>query len=233
MIESVNKAHPDQFVNCFIAEQNLAGVSTGVGKRGRIPFCATFATFFTRAADQIRMGAISQANVKFVGSHCGVSIGDDGPSQMGLEDIALFRAVPGTTVLYPSDAVSCEKATELAANTHGMFFIRTNRPATTVYYDNNTKFEVGKSKVLKKSDNDKITVVGGGVTLDEGKLSPIDLLAMKAAEILAADKINIRVVDIFSVKPIDKETLVKAAKETNNLVLTVEDHYMEGGIHGK
>jgi transketolase len=224
MIESVNKAHPDQFVNCFIAEQNLVGVSTGVGKRGRIPFCATFATFFTRAADQIRMGAISQANVKFVGSHCGVAIGDDGPSQMGLEDLALFRAVPGCTVLYPSDAVSCEKATEIAANTHGMFFIRTNRSATTVQYDNKEKFEIGKSKVLKKSDHDKLTIVGGGVTVDE---------AMKAAVLLAEDKINVRVVDIFSVKPIDSETLLKCAKESNNTILTVEDHYKEGGIHGK
>jgi transketolase len=124
----LQEAHPEQFIDCFIAEQNLVGVSLGVGCRGRIPFCATFSAFLSRAYDQIRMAAVSQANIKFVGSHCGVSIGPDGPSQMGLEDIAMMRAVPEMTILYPSDPVSAQRATELAANHKGMFFLRVSRP---------------------------------------------------------------------------------------------------------
>lgn len=222
MLQLLKDARPDQFIDCFIAEQNLVGVSIGAGVRGRIPFCSTFATFFTRAFDFIRMGAISQCNVKFVGSHCGVSIGPDGPSQMGLEDIAMFRSVPGCVVLYPSDAVSCYHATTLAANHKGMVFIRTNRPDTTIFYDNEESFEIGKSKVAISSDSDKLTIVGAGVTFE---------FAIEATEKLKAEGVNVRVVDIFSVKPIDKDLLLKCASETNNTILVAEDHYPEGGIY--
>lgn len=144
------KKYPDQYVECFIAEQNMVGVGIGLGCRARaIPFVSTFAAFLTRAADQIRMGAVSFANIKYCGSHCGISIGEDGPSQMALEDLALFRAIPGCVVLYPSDAVSTEFATELVSNTQGIAFIRTGRPALPVVYENNEKFEIGKAKVIQ------------------------------------------------------------------------------------
>lgn len=213
---------PNQFIDCFIAEQNMVGVSIGAGTRGRIPFCSTFATFFTRAFDHIRMGAISKCNVKFVGSHCGVSIGEDGPSQMGLEDIAMFRTVPGCVVLYPSDAVSAFHATTLAANHHGMVFIRTSRPDAETVYASDESFKIGESKVHKSSDSDKITLVGAGVTFTA---------ACEAAETLKGEGINVRVVDIFCVKPIDKDTLLKSAEQTGNQILVVEDHYPEGGIY--
>lgn len=221
MLQLLKDAKPDQFIDCFIAEQNLVGVSIGAGVRGRIPFCSTFATFFTRAFDFIRMGAISQCNVKFVGSHCGVSIGADGPSQMGLEDIAMFRTVPGCVVFYPSDAVSTYHATTLAANHKGMVFIRTSRPDTKVFYANTEKFEIGKSKVALSSKTDKLTIVAAGITFE---------CAMEAAERLKKDKIHVRVVDMFCIKPVDKDTLLKSAEQTHNTILTVEDHYPEGGI---
>lgn len=221
MLCYLKDSHPDQFIDCFIAEQNMVGVSIGVGVRGRIPFCSTFATFFTRAFDHIRMGAISQCNVKFVGSHCGVSIGGDGPSQMGLEDIAMFRTVPHCVVLYPSDSVSTFHATTLAANHKGMVFIRTGRPGAKTFYKKDEEFKIGGSKIAISSDSDKITIVGAGVTFEA---------ACEASEILKGEGINVRVVDIFSVKPIDKETLVKSADESNNTILVVEDHYPEGGI---
>lgn len=215
-------AHPDRFVECFIAEQNMVGVAIGCATRDRtVAFCSTFACFLSRAYDQIRMGAISQTNVNFCGSHVGVSIGEDGPSQMALEDIAMFRAIPGATVFYPSDATSCERAVELAANTKGVCFIRSSRPATPVIYDANENFQIGKAKVTVKSGSDQVTVVAGGITLYH---------AMLAAESLKAAGINIRVVDVFTVKPIDQETLVACAKATSGRVLTVEDHYPEGGI---
>ena len=222
MLQGLKDVKPDQFIDCFIAEQNLVGVSIGAGVRGRIPFCGTFATFFTRAFDFIRMGAISQCNVKFVGSHCGVSIGADGPSQMGLEDIAMFRSVPGCVVLYPSDAVSTYHATTIAANHKGMVFIRTNRPETRVFYGNDETFEIGQSKLALSSDSDKLTIVGAGITFDH---------SLDAAEQLKSEGTNVRVVDLFCVKPIDKELLVKNAKETNGTILVVEDHYAEGGLY--
>jgi transketolase len=215
------KKHPEQYVECFIAEQNMAGVGIGLGCRERaIPYASTFAAFLTRAADQIRMGAVSFANIKFCGSHCGISIGEDGPSQMALEDLAIFRAVPGCVVLYPSDAVSTENAVELVSNTHGIAFIRTGRPALSVIYDNNEKFEIGKAKVVKQSPKDKVVVVGGGITLSE---------AVKAYEELAKEGISITVIDLFSVQPIDRETLLTYAKRVGRVV-TVEDHYEPGGI---
>lgn len=222
MLQGLKDEKPDQFIDCFIAEQNLVGVSIGAGVRGRIPFCSTFATFFTRAFDFIRMGAISQCNVKFVGSHCGVSIGADGPSQMGLEDIAMFRSVPNCVVLYPSDAVSTLHATTLAANHKGMVFIRTGRPDQKVFYEGTETFKIGEGKVAVSSDSDKLTIAGAGVTFE---------FAVEAAEKLKAEGINVRVIDLFSIKPIDQGLLLKNAAETNNTILTVEDHYIEGGIH--
>lgn len=167
------------------------------------------------------MGAISQTNVNFVGSHCGVSIGEDGPSQMGLEDIAMFRAIPGSTIFYPSDAVSTERAVELAANTKGICFIRTSRPATAVLYKNDEPLVIGKAKVIKSSTNDQVLVIGAGVTLHE---------AVKAADELAKVGINIRVIDPFTIKPIDAQTIIKNAKEVGGSIVTVEDHYSQGGL---
>ncbi|XP_021922518.1 transketolase-like protein 2 isoform X2 [Zootermopsis nevadensis] len=220
--DRLKKAFPERFIECFIAEQNLVGVAIGATCRNRtIAFVSTFATFFTRAFDQIRMGAISQTNVNFVGSHCGVSIGEDGPSQMGLEDIALFRSIPGSTVFYPSDAVSTERAVELAANTKGICFIRTSRPNTAILYKNDEVLQIGKAKVLKKTENDKVLVIGAGVTLHE---------AITAANELAKASINVRVLDPFTVKPIDSETIIANAKECGGRILTVEDHYPQGGL---
>lgn len=177
--EKLLKAHPDQFIECFIAEQNLVGVAVGAQCRDRtIPFTSTFAAFFTRATDQIRMAAVSFANLKCVGSHVGVSIGEDGPSQMALEDLAIFRTIPNSTVFYPTDAVSAERATELAANTKGIVFIRTGRPALPVLYHNEEPFQIGQAKIVKQSTEDKIVLVGSGVTLYE---------SLKAAEELAKE----------------------------------------------
>lgn len=220
--DRLKKAFPDRYIECFIAEQNLVGVAIGATCRDRtIAFVSTFAAFFTRAFDQIRMGAISQTNVNFVGSHCGVSIGEDGPSQMGLEDIALFRSIPGSTVFYPSDAVSTERAVELAANTKGVCFIRTSRPNTAILYKNDEVLQIGKAKILKKSVNDRVLVIGAGVTLHE---------AIAAANELSKVSVNIRVLDPFTVKPLDSETIIANAKECGGRILTVEDHYLEGGL---
>lgn len=216
------KAFDDRYVECFIAEQNLVSVGIGLACRDRnVVFCSTFAAFFTRAFDQIRMGAISQTNVNFVGSHAGISIGEDGPSQMALEDFAMFRAVAGSTCFYPCDAVSCERAIELASQTKGITFTRTSRPTTEVIYDNDEKFEIGKGKLVRSSDKDQVTVVGAGVTLFE---------ALKAYDELKKEGITIRVIDPFTLKPIDKELLQASAKATGGRVITVEDHYPEGGL---
>ncbi|EDS41351.1 transketolase [Culex quinquefasciatus] len=182
----ISCAFPDRFIECFIAEQNLCGIAIGAACRDRtIAFVSTFATFFTRAFDQIRMGAISQTNVNFVGSHCGVSIGEDGPSQMGLEDIAMFRTIPGSTVFYPSDA----RAVELVANTKGVCFIRTSRPNTAVIYDNNEPFHIGKAKIVKQSANDTVLLIGAGITLYE---------PLNAATELEKSGIHCRVMDPFT-----------------------------------
>jgi len=221
--ETYKKAFPDRYIECFIAEQNLVGVGIGAGCRGRtIPFVSTFASFFTRTFDQLRMGAISQANIKCVGSHCGVSIGEDGPSQMALEDLALFRSIPTATVFYPSDAVSTERAVELAAQKHGIAFIRTSRPATPVVYANDTVFAVGKAHVLKSNaSSDKALIIGAGVTLHE---------ALSAAEKLKGEGIDVRVLDPFTIKPLDEQAILQNGKEANNNVIVVEDHYPEGGL---
>jgi len=219
--EKFLKAYPDRFFEGFIAEQDMVGVATGLAARGKIPFASTFACFLERACDQIRMATISMSNIKLVGSHAGVSIGEDGPSQMALEDLAIFRAMQGCSVLYPTDAVATERAIELAANHHGMVFIRTSRPKTAVLYDNAQQFNFGKAIVLRQSDHDKVTVVGAGVTLVE---------ALKAYDKLKEQGVTIRVIDIFSVKPIDKGLLLDCGKRTNNTIITVEDHYKDGGL---
>lgn len=216
------EAFPDRFIECYIAEQNMVGVAIGAGCRNRtIPFVSTFACFLSRAYDQIRMAAVSQSKVNFVGSHCGVSIGADGPSQMALEDLAMFRAIPNCTVFYPSDGVSTERAVELAANTDDMTFIRVSRPDTPIIYTSDEEFAIGKAKVVRQSDSDQVTVIGAGVTLPE---------AVKAAEQLAENNINVRVIDPFTIKPIDRLTLVNAARSTGGRLVVVEDHYPEGGI---
>lgn len=219
--EQFMENYPDRFFEMFIAEQNLVGAGIGLAKRGKIPYVSTFAAFLSRGYDQIRMSAISQANIKYAGSHCGVSIGEDGPSQMGLEDLAMFRAIPGAVVLYPSDAVAAERLVAEAAAHEGIVYIRTSRPKTAILYDATDSFPIGGCKVIKESDADIVTVVTAGVTLHE---------ALKAHETLAAEGIAIRIIDLYSIKPIDTEALLAAAAETNNTILTVEDHYPEGGL---
>jgi transketolase len=213
------KKFPERSTECFIAEQNMVGVATGFGARGKVPFASTFATFFTRAYDQIRVAGISQANIKLVGSHVGVSIGEDGPSQMALEDLAMMRAVVGSTVLYPADAVATEKLLEQMALGKGVYFLRTSRPKTPVIYGNDEQFPVGGAKVLRTGD--KVTVVAAGVTLFE---------ALKAADVLKGEGINITVIDAYSIKPLGKREILAAAQKTKNTVITVEDHYSEGGL---
>ena len=219
--EKFFKKFPERSTECFIAEQNMVAVATGFGTRGKSPFASTFATFFTRAYDQIRVAGISSANLKLVGSHVGVSIGEDGPSQMALEDIAMMRAVAGSVVLYPSDAVSAEKLLEQMAIHRGLQFLRTSRPKTPVIYGNDEAFPFGGAKVLKQAAGDKITVVSAGVTLFE---------ALKAADLLKADGITITVIDAYSIKPLGRDIILAAAKKTGGTVLTVEDHYPEGGL---
>jgi transketolase len=199
----------------------MVGVATGFAARGKVPFASTFAAFFTRAFDQIRVAGISGSNLKLVGSHAGVSIGEDGPSQMALEDLAMMRAVVGSTVLYPSDGVSAEKLVDQMAAHKGICFLRTSRPKTPVIYGNEEAFPIGGAKVLRQGANDKVTVVAAGVTLHE---------ALKAADALKGEGIGITVIDAYSIKPLAKDIILAAAQKTRNLVLTVEDHYPEGGL---
>jgi len=215
------KKFPERSIECFIAEQNMVGVATGFGARGKVPFASTFAAFFTRAYDQIRVAGISQSNLKLVGSHVGVSIGEDGPTQMALEDLAMMRAIVGSTVLYPSDAVCAEKLLEQMAIGKGVYFLRTSRPKTPVIYGNDEKFPIGGAKILRQNAGDKVTVVAAGVTLFE---------ALKAADALKADGIGITVIDAYSIKPLGKDVILAAAQKTDNTVITVEDHYSEGGL---
>jgi transketolase len=219
------KAHPDRFYQNFIAEQVMVGAAMGLGARGAIAFPSTFACFLTRAADFIRMAGLSNVrhslHVKLTGSHSGVSIGEDGPSQMALEDLAMMRAVPNCTVLYPADAVSAERLVVEMAKTPGLAYMRTSRPKTDIIYGLDEQFPVGGSKTLYKSDTDAATVVAAGITLFE---------ARKAYEQLKAEGINIRVIDAYSVQPIDAATLVASAKATGGLIITVEDHYAAGGL---
>ena len=218
--ETFKKAYPDRFFEMYIAEQNMASVALGLASRGKLPFVSTFAAFFTRAFDQIRMSQYSNANIKFVGSHAGVSIGQDGASQMGLEDIAMFRTLMNSVVLYPSDTVSTEKLVEASAKHNGIVYIRTTRKDTPIIYDAEEEFIIGGSKVVRESPNDIATVVAAGITLHE---------ALAAYEQLKKENITIRVIDLYSIKPLDVATLQKAAAETK-IIITVEDHYKEGGI---
>ncbi len=217
--EKFMKKFPERFTECFIAEQNMVAVAIGFGTRGKVPFASTFAAFFARAYDQVRVAGISTANLKLVGSHVGVSIGEDGPSQMGLEDIAMMRAVVGSTVLYPSDAVSTEKLVEQMAANKGLMFLRTSRPKTPVIYGNDETFPIGGAKVLREGD--RATIVAAGVTLFE---------ALKAADALKTEGILVSVIDAYSIKPLGADVIRKAAAKTNNVVITVEDHYAEGGL---
>jgi len=220
--QTILKVDKDRFIECFICEQNLIGVAIGVSCRDRtIAFASTFSAFLTRAFDNLRMGVISQTNINVVGSHCGVSIGEDGPSQMALEDLALFQSLPGCTVFYPTDAVSMERATELAANTRGITFIRAGRPAVPVLYENSERFEIGKSKVVRQSNDDQVLVIGAGVTLFE---------ALKAADKLDEVGVKIRVLDPFTIKPLDWAAVQQHSAACGGRVVTVEDHYPEGGL---
>ena len=219
--QDLQAVDPDRFFQTYIAEQTMVGAAMGMGCRGKIPFAASFACFLARAYDFIRMASISNTNLKLVGTHAGISIGEDGASQMGLEDIAMTAAEPNYTVLYPSDATSAWRAIELVASTQGPAYVRTSRPSTAILYGADEPFELGMAKVLKSSDNDQATIVGAGVTLYQ---------ALEAYEELAKEGVAVRVIDLFSVQPIDRETLVAAAAATNGCVITVEDHYAHGGI---
>jgi transketolase len=212
------KAHPERYFEMYIAEQQLVAAAVGLQVLGWKPFGSTFAAFLTRAYDFVRMAAVSRASLKLCGSHAGVSIGEDGPSQMGLEDLAAFRAVHGSTVLYPSDANQTVSLVELMADLDGIAYLRTHRGALPVIYGPDEEFEVGGSRVVREGDD--VTLVGAGVTLHE---------ALEAAEQLAADGVQARVIDLYSVKPVDAETLGKAAAETGAIV-TAEDHWPEGGL---
>lgn len=213
-------AYPERYFEMYIAEQNMVSTALGLSTRGKIPFVSTFAAFFTRAFDQVRMAQYSNGNIKFVGSHAGVSIGEDGPSQMGLEDLAMFSSIHGSVVFYPSDGVSTEKLVFEAANHKGIVYIRTTRKDTPILYSNDENFSIGGSKTVKSSNSDVVTVVAAGVTLHE---------ALKAYDMLQKENINIRVIDLYSVKPIDRETLLKGQNETQ-AIITVEDHHIEGGL---
>jgi len=219
--EKFMKKFPARFTECFIAEQNMVSVAVGFGARAKVPFVSTFACFFTRAYDQIRVAGISQSNLKLAGSHAGISIGEDGPSQMGLEDLAMMRAIAGSTVLYPADAVSAEKLVEQMALVKGICYLRTSRPKTPVIYKNDESFPIGGAKMLRQGAGDKATVVAAGVTLYE---------ALKAADALKNEGIGITVIDAYSIKPLAKDIIRTAAQKTNNTVITVEDHYAEGGL---
>lgn len=213
-------AYPDRFYQMFIAEQNMVGAATGLALRGKTPFVATFAAFLTRGFDQIRMLPYSDANVRFVGSHCGVSIGKDGPSQMGLEDLAMFRTIPNSLVLYPCDAVSAERLVELMIDHDGVSYLRTTRGKTPVVYGNNESFSIGGSHVIVASDQDVVTLVAAGITLHE---------SLEAQRLLAKDGIAARVIDLYSIKPLDHATVRKAAEDTR-VIFTIEDHFAEGGL---
>ncbi|KAH8286851.1 hypothetical protein KR018_002026, partial [Drosophila ironensis] len=220
--ESLRQAFPERYIECFIAQQNLVGVAVGATCRRRaVAFVSTYATFFTRAFDQIRMGAISKTDVNFAGSHCGVTVGEDGPSLMGLEDIALFRSIPGSTVFYPTDAVATERAVELAANTKGVCFIRTTYPNTNVIYSNDEKFVVGGAKIVRQKPSDELLLIGAGVTLYE---------CLDAAERLEEECITARVLDPFTVKPLDWRLIIKHGNLCGGRVIVVEDHYQQGGL---
>jgi transketolase len=219
--ELFGNAFPDHFFQGYIAEQNMVSAAVGLAARGKVPFADTFACFLSRAYDNVRMAAISRANINLCGSHCGVSIGEDGPSQMALEDIAMFRAIHGSAVLYPSDAVSAERLTEAMARRPGINYLRTSRPKTAILYSKDEKFPLPGFKVPRQSAQDRVTVIGAGITVHE---------ALKAADELKSSGIAVRVIDLYCVKPIDGEALAKQIAATGGRLVTVEDHWAEGGV---
>ena len=219
--DKFEKAFPDRFYENYIAEQVMVGAAMGLAARGAIPFPSTFACFLARAYDFIRMAAVSNVGIKMAGSHAGVSIGEDGPSQMALEDLAMCRAEPNITVLYPCDGVSTEKLVALMAYHPGPAYMRTSRPKTPVIYRNDETFAIGGLKVLRESSSDVATIVGAGVTVFE---------ALKAYDQLKASGVNVRVIDLYSLQPIDRHGLTAAGKASAGVIVTVEDHYEAGGI---
>ena len=219
--EEFAKAFPDRYFEMYIAEQQLVSAAVGMSVRHKIPFASTFAAFFTRAFDFIRMAAISRANIRLCGSHAGVSIGEDGPSQMALEDLAMMRAVYDSTVLYPCDPNQAAQLVAQMADTSGIVYMRTTREKTPVIYSPDEQFSIGGSRVVRSSDKDEVTIVAAGITLHN---------ALDAYEQLKSQGINARVIDAYTVKPIDEETLFAAAEEAGNCLVTVEDHWPEGGL---
>ena len=217
--EIFRDAHPDRYFEMYIAEQQMVAAAVGMQVRGWVPFASTFAAFLTRAYDFIRMAAISRANIRLCGSHAGVSIGEDGPSQMALEDLAMMRAVHGSTVLYPSDPNQTARLVAEMADREGIIFMRTTRAATPVLYDVSDEFQIGGSRVLRRGDD--LAIVAAGITLHE---------SLKAADKLIAEGIDARVIDLYSVKPVDVDTLRAASEATGGRIITVEDHWSEGGI---
>lgn len=219
--ESFFEQYPRRAFQVYIAEQNMIGMGVGLASKGYLPFIATFSAFLSRAHDQIRMAAYSFSNLKMVGSHSGVSIGEDGPSQMGMEDMAIFRPIPGCAVLYPCDAYSTEGCVESMAVYKGMAYLRTTRPGTPLLYDKKEEFPVGGSKVLKKSSQDKAVVIGAGICVFE---------ALQAYEELKEEGLWVRVIDAYSIQPLDKENITKEVEETGGKVVVVEDHFEHGGL---
>jgi len=219
--EDFLKVKPNRYVEAFIAEQNMVGMALGLSVKGFIPFASTFACFLSRAHDQIRMAALSNPNLTICGSHCGISIGQDGASQMGLEDISMFRALPNSIVFYPSDAVSTEKIVQLCSREKGLKYIRTTREKTSVIYKNDEDFKIGDFKVIKSSKKDKCVLVGAGITLHE---------CLKAAKELDINNKYVCVVDLYCVKPFNASKFIDLVKHSGKNVVVVEDHYSEGGI---
>ncbi len=215
------EAFPGRSFQSYIAEQNMVGVGIGLAAKGYMPFLATFAAFLTRAHDQVRMAAYSFSNIKVCGSHVGVSIGEDGPSQMGLEDLAMFRPIPGCVVLYPSDAISSEACVAAAAAHRGLCYIRTSRPATPILYPAGEAFAIGGSKVLRRGEKDVATVIAAGITVHE---------ALKAFDGLRKEGIGVRVIDAYSIEPLDKDAIAREVSETGGRAVVAEDHYAAGGL---
>ncbi|MDH6464382.1 transketolase [Micromonospora sp. A200] len=214
-------AYPDRYFEMFISEQQMVAAAVGLQVRGYRPFASTFAAFFSRAYDFVRMAGVSRADIALSGSHAGVEIGADGPSQMGLEDLAAMRAVQGSTVLYPSDAVSCAALVAQMVDRKGVNYLRTTRGGHPVLYDNDEPFPVGGSKLLRGGDDDRVALIGAGVTVHN---------CLAAADELASAGINARVIDLYSVKPLDRERLLAAVRDTGGRLVVVEDHYPEGGL---
>jgi transketolase len=215
------EAHPERFFEMFVAEQQMVAAAIGFDVRGLTPFASAFAAFFSRAYDFIRMAAVSRASLRIAGSHAGVVTGEDGPSQMALEDLAMFRAVHGSTVLYPSDANQTAKLVGLAADNPGITYLRTTRADTEVIYPANAEFEIGGSRLVRATPHDEVTIAAAGITVHE---------ALEAARRLAQDGISARVLDVYSVKPIDRQALLESMAATHGRLVTVEDHWAEGGL---